>query len=561
MTSKPSQEPTLLQWRALTVTRVYMWKLRLSQWDFRKNFSKNKELEEAAKEARRCFDQKLDPPQDLTLRGRSVPWDRVRRHFGDDPRYVCPWLKNVSDWSIAVGTVCLKASPADNNTELILKEVTVYWSSTITRQESLAMSKAKRYAAKIKTDPNDLRSQLLVGLGLIRRGWPQKGWQGINYVCTMIEKVFKVEEPDLLPEMLALLTARSATSSTYQGLIVEIARHFTSMAKVVLGPLHPLTTILTILTKVRRGGEVLEGLMELAVKVMMDVVEQSRDAVGIDRYHIYSLERKFIDQISDRLEPRETRSLIEKRLTYYKRTLGQRSLHTLLLVQRLAQLHEKEGSVDKAHEMRLGIIQLGERYPVDRLRYAVYFLTAEELAKYYFRTQQLDKALTYYCRAICWAADKMGKDHAYVSILIREFDALRRLQEDLFDAGQESASAPAPTDIHLEVRGGEETSASAARSLSSIEEIEQMEQTEEVEQMEAEGQCSAQTITEEEGRSPNNTLALAPQGFCAVEGMDNLQYANVGSADHARDLGLEQEFDTIDMDTINWPSPYQHMYT
>ncbi len=448
--------PKLLEMRT-DICSTSMFKHRVGIWGYSKNLSKS-HLEEAAREARRCSHQGLDPPVDMTINGQLVPWNRVRRHFAKDQRYTCPWLRNEPQSKASIARIMLRPSQVDRDTELLLQNVGAYWSCTIMKPGNRALLKAKRAAEGVEADPNDILCGILGGMNLIRCGWGQEGRFEINSAYAAIKKVLSLEEPDLLIAMIVLFSTRTGSLENHDPLFEQIGHYFASMAREVLKPRHPMITILTMLAKLELTRDFKQDtLTELMFQSMVDIVEKGKTKVEIDRWYLHVLEIRYIDHIQRRLSRAEARKLSEAKMLDLSQSPVERNVGKLLLMSNLARSYDAEareyGDMSKAtacvseaerarlrrqqewcetraEKTRLEIVELGWKFPGDHGRKGCCIHAAEKLAQLYFNKHDFAKAEKYYAFALKWALQKFGKDHVWVQLLLRQCRALRRMKED-----------------------------------------------------------------------------------------------------------------------------------
>lgn len=445
-----------------------MLKTRLSQWKFRKNFKKS-EHQAVATEAKRRADQGMNPLIDLEVGGRACAWDRVHRHCGSDPRYASPWLHRDSKWIALVSRIFLRASPIDHTVELTLSEVRAYWSNTIQKPERSAAWIAKRNAPPAVMDPVDVYIGIVGGLGLIDQGLPQEGWREIHRACSQISKVFQMQHPDLLREMIVLFKFFSGPG--HEELFLQVGHYFISMASTVLGPLHSLTTILSRIMHLVETTEAVDEFTELSFKVMLDLVNQPKDDVKIDPYFVYSLEARFVSILKQKASWREVQEVLRAKLSRYRHSLGPHNQYTLGIRKDLAiiyltdasvfrsvartfdekaaqffhqgrivemelaeritreETHKMELAEGKAEKILLDIVQLGMKSQRDGHRHGVFVTAAERLAKFYFGKQDFRKAQKYYDYAMDWMVSKFGRTSGVAASLSRQLTALQNIRE------------------------------------------------------------------------------------------------------------------------------------
>ncbi|KAK5214149.1 hypothetical protein LTR41_000341 [Exophiala xenobiotica] len=430
---------------------------RVGIWGYSKNLSKA-HLEEAAREARRYSDQGLDPPVDMTINGQLVPWNRVRRHFAKDKRYTCPWLRNEPQSKASIARIMLRPSQIDSDTELLLQKVGAYWSSTIMKPGNRALFKAKRIAAEVDADPNDILCGILGGMSVIRWGWGQNGRLVIDSACAAIQKVLSLEEPDLLIVIIVLFSTTTGSLENHDPRFAHIGRYFASMAREALGQYHPMTAILINLAKLELTRDFKsDTLTELMFQAMVDIVEKGKPKLEIDRWYLHVLKLRHINHIQSRLSVAEARKLSEAKMLDLSHSPVERNVGKLLLMSNLATSYDKEarecGDMSKAtacvdeaerarlrrqqewcqtraEKLRLEIVELGWKFPGDHGRKGCCIHAAEKLAQFYFNKHDFAQAEKYYAFALNWALQKFGRYHVWVELLLRQCRALTRMKED-----------------------------------------------------------------------------------------------------------------------------------
>lgn len=406
-----------------------MYKTRFRVWKLKKNFKKE-DYETARKTLDVRTDQGLGLATEVAVKGRQIPLHRLKRRFRADPTFARTFQKSNLWLDAGVMRHQLQPSTAEHQVELMLHEINAHWSVTIGRNESIAVMKAKRVAMNVNSHPNDVRNRLLEGLALVRRGKFYNGWREINYVCDEIGKVFKLEEPNLLREIVATFT--SVVWKDHDDLFDRITRHFALMAEVYLGPQHPLTKILKIMASSAKNLDVLHHFAERAFRLMMKVLEDNRGAVLIHRRHRIMLQTEIISQMQHHLPSAECRSIIQTRLSRYKHDLGPKSIHTLNLAFLLGTMYEKEKDFeDNAEAEYLWITEQGRKLAQDSRRIGSYSLAARRLGQMYFRRAVFAKSQEYYSLAWVWTAGKFGDDHPFTELVIREFGDLQLIKKKM----------------------------------------------------------------------------------------------------------------------------------
>ncbi|KAK4948035.1 Nitrilase [Elasticomyces elasticus] len=434
---------------------VSMLKDRTRKWGYTKYFARD-QLECAAQEARRCYDNGLNPPVDMRIDGKPVPWDKVKRHFGNDERYTCPWLRDEPEWTIAIGRHALKASALDEHTLIILNEVKYYWPCIFTRGENLALSLQKRKAACVEYDSNDVLCKFLCGMSMLERGRPERGWIEISSAYDAVKGVLRLEQPGLLRDLLVLFSTRTGSIENHDPLFLQMTRYFAATARTVLEPRHPLTRILGCLEEMEKQPENNPNLVaELALQAMVDLVDRQDRQVKIDRWHIYCLENRYLYQVQRRLGRAEATQLLEKRHVSLLHSPAERNVQKVMLMQSLAKMYQKEALEHtenpncktksqlqeeaerkqecqaKAEKLLLQIVEVGELYPSDNRRKGICLAAAEDLGKLYLNSKNFKKSQKYYCRAIRLAEEKFGSKHVYISLLLGQLNDLWRRMEEV----------------------------------------------------------------------------------------------------------------------------------
>ncbi|KIW24911.1 hypothetical protein, variant [Cladophialophora immunda] len=421
----------------------HMLKERLKQWGYKKNFTK-KEHKAAAEEAKRCADSGLTLPTCMEIDGRPYAWDRVYRHFGSDPQYKCSWLQSDVGWKAILSKICLKTSPPDHKIELVLGEVKNHWYTTLERAETLSSVRAKRKATtRAETDPREITLGFLTSLQLLREGHEALGRREMNNLCLDLEIALEQREPDLLKEIINIFTAKAWVRQP--DIFVKVAKYVRNLSanSPSLGPCHPFTTILDVFAYLGQHMELLDTFAELALKVMMDLAEAGGDRVKLDRDYICAVETNYISRVQARLEWRDAKDLLERKFTHYRRTLGEHNHYTLSMQAALGRLYlddaararkarekQNEGmSQREAEDIFVKLVKMGEKNPHDCSRNGIYISSAAALGELHFARQEFEKAQDYYCKALVWAADKFGRSHPYISVLLKEFRALQKLGE------------------------------------------------------------------------------------------------------------------------------------
>ncbi|EXJ63901.1 hypothetical protein A1O7_00236 [Cladophialophora yegresii CBS 114405] len=430
---------------------IHKLKTKITEWGFKKNF-KRQELEVAANEANRRSEHGMTLPFDIQIDGRPCDWDRVNRHYGrvhKDSR-----LRDTSSWHAFLPRVALKTTPTDYNLELSLKEVKSYWAVVIAKDESRASVRARRNASLTRHDPHNIEIGFFGGLNLIDQGHAKQGWQEINEMCEAVTDVIKMQEPSLLLSIISLFSASLWVD--HHDLFILVAKYVLAACDMLLMRSHPITTVLTTLISLPPTAAVVDDFAEIAYQVMVDTVTEHGDQVKLDRYYTYCAEEYLISKIKSRLERHEAYELVSTKLAHYKRTLGPRSRHTISMRAQLAKMHlndarkaqpetrERKEAENKGMEILHEIVKQGENYPNDRYRIGTYSIAAGDLARFYFGKQDFRNAQVYYCKAVLWGAEKFGRMHSHVSLVLREFRALQRMAELDIDIEVETAYKPVP---------------------------------------------------------------------------------------------------------------------
>ncbi|OCT53292.1 hypothetical protein CLCR_09735 [Cladophialophora carrionii] len=421
-----------------------MLKRQLRLWKFPKNFKKE-ELKNAAEELKRCADLGLSPPQDLTIDGRAYPLDRVRRHFGSDPQYRCSSLQSDTQCKATISSLCLKPSSTNRNIEMILSSVKDHWSITLTRKETRALVRHRRNTQpkKLRSDPKDITVGFLTSLELFRQGQETRCWREVHKTCDELLNVFKLQEPDLLKEIILIFTAKAWVRHPQMFALIARYVHTLCVEAHTLGPHHPLTVILHSFGWLAQDMQLFDELVEQALKVMIDLAETARDTVQLDRDYICSVEANYVSKVRARLGFPEAKRLVEHWFAHYRRTVGERNHYTLTMQTDLARLYMAEASMarargekaqaeiceSEAERIYVRLVQMGAKDPLDYSRNGIYISAAESLGRLYFGRQEFQKAQDHYCKALAWAADKFGDHHPYISLLLRQFTALQRMGE------------------------------------------------------------------------------------------------------------------------------------
>ncbi|OAG38548.1 hypothetical protein AYO21_07208 [Fonsecaea monophora] len=418
--------------------KEHMLKERLTQWGFRKNF-KNAEHEIAAKEAKRRADLGLKLPVDMEFDGKPCAWDRVYRHFGK--QYGCSSLRSGSQWDALISKVALKTSIDDHNIEMSLIELKRYWSVIIARNETFASIKASRKAARVRDCPVHLEVRLLGALNLMRNGRADQGWREMSQTCAAVFNVIRLQEPSLLSAFISIFS--SSLWADHPELYIVVAKHFLSACHVFLKAKHPLISVLTTLTNLPLTSQIVDDFTGLAYQVMVDTVEEHKDQVKLDGYYIYSVEDSLVTELARRLDRSKAYELVQTKYFHYRRALGPRSKHTLSTQLHLAKMylfdaarmqgpdakHRREISEQKGKKILSEIVKQGKKYPRDRSRTGAYCIAAKDLARHLFAQQDYRGAQKYYCLALFWASNQFDRPHPFVSLLLREFDALQKMGE------------------------------------------------------------------------------------------------------------------------------------
>ncbi|OAP58203.1 hypothetical protein AYL99_07293 [Fonsecaea erecta] len=411
--------------------KLNMLKTRLRQWNMKKNYTKA-EKQAAAKELKRRSDLGLESPVEVKIDGRHPSWDRVYRQCRNDAEYTSPWLQKNTEWRALVSRLCLKTCPTDHFLELTLRDVSTYWGIIIVGQEKKPETKSY--------EPQALRIGFLGGLELIKKGRDKQGWREIHTTCGKVINVFRSREPDLLAELFSLFSARSWT--VHPQLLSAIAKYVLNVSRDLVGSEHPLSHILRMFVALLAEDslEAFGIVPELALKVMLDLVEQERE-VKIASFYIRSLEVSLMDKINGRLGQHAVRQLVQAKFSHYRATLGERNQYTLSMLSDIAQMHlcdargfdprenghEKEASERKAEKILLKIVRQGEKFPDDLSRVGSYLLAARDLARLYFSKQDFQNAHRYYGLAVLWSARKLGPFHSFTSLVVDDYEALQKL--------------------------------------------------------------------------------------------------------------------------------------
>ncbi|OAG38547.1 hypothetical protein AYO21_07207 [Fonsecaea monophora] len=419
------------------VAADHMLKERLKQWGFKKNSTKQ-EHKAAAEEAKRCADLGLALPTS-EKDGRSVVWDRVYRHFGSDTQYRCSLLQSDVGCKAMLSKISLKASPLDHKLERMLNEVRQHWCGTLEQAETSSWVIAKREA---KTRP-DIKVGFLSALKLYSDGDAAHARHEVNKVCLDIQLAFEQQHPDLMLEMIHLFTSMSwVIHAEVYAKATKYVRSLSANAP-SLGPHHPLTRILDTFASLEPHMELLGTCAELALKLMMDLADAGGNRVKLDREYILSIETMYIVSLQYRLDRRDVKELLERKLTHYRRTLGERNRYTLLIESRLAKLymsnasrarragerHDAEMWERQAEEIFAKFVKMGQKNPYDGLRNGMYISAAADLGRIHFARLDFATAQDYYCKALIWASFKVGRSHPYISLLLRDFRALQKMGE------------------------------------------------------------------------------------------------------------------------------------
>ncbi|KIW73769.1 hypothetical protein PV04_01862 [Phialophora macrospora] len=428
-----------------------MIRTKITEWDFKKNFKK-REHETAAIEANRLSDLGMPLPIDIQINGRPCDWDRVNRHYGRE--HNGSRLRSTSSWHAFLSRVALKTTPTEYNLEISLKQVKDYWSTVVAKDESRASVRAKRNSARTRYDPHNIEIGFFGGLNLIDQGHAEQGWQEINEMCGAVIDTIRLQEPSLLLSIISLFSA--SLWIDHHDLFLLVAKYVLAACDMLLTRSHPITTVLTTLINLPQTAAVVDDFAEIAYQVMVDIVFEHPDQVKLDRYYTYCVEEYLISKVKSRLERREAYELVSTKLAHYKRTLGPRSRHTISMRSQLAKMHlndarkqqpetrERKEAEDKGMAQLHEIVKQGEKYPHDRYRIGTYSMAARDLARFYFGKQDFRNAQVYYCKAVLWGAEKFGRMHSHVALVLREFRALQRMAELDIDIEVEAAFKPVP---------------------------------------------------------------------------------------------------------------------
>jgi hypothetical protein len=428
-----------------------MIRTKITEWGFKKNF-KRREHETAANEANRLSDLGMPLPVELQIDGRPCDWDRVNRHYGRE--HNGSRLRSTSSWHAFLSRVALKTTPIEYNLELSLKRLKDYWSAVVAKDESRASVRAKRKSARTRYDPHNIEIGFFGGLNLIDQGHVEQGWQEINEMCGAVIDTIRLQEPSLLLSIISLFSA--SLWIDHHDLFLLVTKYVLAACDMLLMRSHPITTVLTTLVNLPQTAAVVDDFAEIAYQVMVDTVTEHPDQVKLDRYYTYCVEEYLISKIKSRLERHEAYELVSTKLAHYKRTLGPRSRHTISMRSQLAKMHlsdarkqqpgtrERKEAEDKGMALLHEIVKQGEKYPNDRYRIGTYSMAARDLARFYFAKQDFRNAQVHYCKAVLWGAEKFGRMHSHVALVLREFRALQRMAELDIDIEVEAAFNPVP---------------------------------------------------------------------------------------------------------------------
>ena len=395
-------------------------KWRTKQWDVRQYFS-SAELERAAKEAKRCDELGQEPPQEMTVNGRVIPWDRVSRKFRQDPRYECAFLQRPQHAKVLVSGVALKDSRLNQDVEAILFQVTTYLSLCLDKARERRIRIDQSGTSSLRSQAEDLEQKMSEGLTMIDQGLSNEGWRKVRLASIMVEDVLKAEEVDLLPNLIRLMKRfyRRLWNDEWQ-LFNRTIQHFTLMSVRLLGKHHPITNFLHI----SKTADI-QSASEIMYQAMLDTIKK-KPTLEINPGIVYGIEGDYIDAVRGR-DCAVAQTIAEAKLLERREKLGGQHLETLGLVQTLVSIHREQGNCETGEKLMLEVLKIGQRSYQETGR-SFHWPFPMYQGYIFFKQQKLAEAEACFQQALSWCGTTNHGQWSIEHEIPRQLEALENLR-------------------------------------------------------------------------------------------------------------------------------------
>ncbi|KAL2395234.1 hypothetical protein ABEF93_002515 [Exophiala dermatitidis] len=417
------------------LARLHAYKWRLKQWGIGKYF-KDAELEEAAKEAKRLSDLGQEPPEQMQINGRTIPWDRVRRKFRRErketwAKYDCAFLRRAGRAPrISVQTLILRYGPLESEIEGILIQISTYFPDYLVAGSRPAKSPFPAARANSRVDA--MKSVLDEGLAFFEYEQPEAGWPMLHNACDQVKDALCEEDVSLLPTLISMLC--EARWQKYKDLYAQFVSFYHSMAQSVLGPKHPVTTTLSIWAKVDQPWDSSEPIYRL----ILDIIDtaQAEQPTNLDTGVLYTLQNEYITHLTRQSGVTVARSVAESKWHERQQTLGANDPYTIVMLHKWSMLifQERQFLVDDEVEtIWKEILRQGDEEYL-AIGKSFRYVYAVQIGLNYFRQERYAEAESCYSRAALWVetmVDKVGSFHIPIQRQLRALQGMREL--GLFD--------------------------------------------------------------------------------------------------------------------------------
>jgi len=384
-------------------------------------------LEAAAKVAKKAAEAGQFPPEELIIDGIAVPWDRVRRHFGRDPRYACEFLGGSRKIKGSQTKALLKACDLDHATEILLVKVQEFYPTRIHQP---------RHGPPANDDPAGTVLQYFVGgIALVNRHQLRDGWRSIKLACYKANDIFQEERIGLLPCLFYLFS--QSVWRRHSELYRIVISHFTSLSSKFLGTCHPITVILDT---IRKAGS-FNFPTEVLIRALLDIIKQSKTHV-LEPRDLHHLDLLMFTVYEKTHSLADSQSMAEDLVAKRQRISGIHNVDTLVAVGNLAEVYKRRWLKDQNEELKhkaeallLEIVQHARKTRVEgaplRLL-ATYMGAARQLGALYFRQGEFAKSEMYYLQVQFWAETELGPLDPDIYISRKDVQALQLLREKGF---------------------------------------------------------------------------------------------------------------------------------
>ncbi|KIX02159.1 uncharacterized protein Z518_08098 [Rhinocladiella mackenziei CBS 650.93] len=353
-----------------------MYKLRMKNWDLRKNF-KLEELEAVAKTTEAFVQAGLKPPK-ASVNDRDVPETRVKRHFGAAFQQNGPQKLNRSTAPTKRATrldryprkkiarrqglpklpmVLLHPSEEMQGLYSTMIQINNYYQWRITVGYDYFYQKQRKDHGHNQThyvyDIDVVLDAMSDGLNAFDAGAWELAQASISHVCAKIPDLFSQQHPDLIVTLLR--RCRHCFSGRTSLLQTSLLSYLAALARKLLGEIHPVPKILDL---ARRPGGLAESshrILELMRKIAIKQEYTCSDRVLL-------LERRMARTLIEDGQYHAANAFCQALLPRYRSILGEHHKQYRDFLLCSAKVHAHQGDLDEAERDLLYLVSLDESF-------------------------------------------------------------------------------------------------------------------------------------------------------------------------------------------------------